>query len=116
MDYQKYAFELLANSDLRGLEFRYDATGCPYPSSVGPDRLLEQDVLDALKIGNISYGAWGEHRFEGSSVMPLDSYAFVSTRSGHSSGDHGDLPDLVSGLVYDGTGKPVNSRLISPRP
>jgi hypothetical protein len=64
MDYQKYAFELLANSDLRGLEFRCDATGCPYPSSVGPDRLLGQDVLDALKIGNISYGAWGEHRFE----------------------------------------------------
>lgn len=58
MDYQKYAFELLANSDLRGLEFRCDATGCPYPSSVGPDRLLGQDVLDALKIGNISYGAW----------------------------------------------------------
>jgi hypothetical protein len=48
--------------------------------------------------------------------MPLDSYAFVSTRSGHSSGDHGDLPDLVSGLVYDGTGKPVYGRLISPRP
>jgi hypothetical protein len=62
MDYQKYAFELLANSDLRGLEFRCDGTGCPYPSSVGPDELLGQDVLNALKIGDINYGAWGEHR------------------------------------------------------
>ena len=63
MDYQKYAFELLANSDLRGLEFQCDASGCPYPSSVGSGAVLGQDVLDTLHIGDIDYGAWGERLF-----------------------------------------------------
>lgn len=60
MDYQTYAFELLANSDLRGLDFDCDPSGCPYPSSSGPNMVSGQDVLNSLDIGGISYGAWGE--------------------------------------------------------
>lgn len=58
MDYQKYAFELLANSDLRGLTFNCASTGCPYPSSIGAGMVSGQDVLDELRIGGIDYGAW----------------------------------------------------------
>ncbi|KAJ9092986.1 hypothetical protein QFC20_007229 [Naganishia adeliensis] len=58
MDYQTYAFELLANSDLRGLDFDCDPSGCPYPSSSGPNMVSGQDVLNSLHIGGISYGAW----------------------------------------------------------
>ena len=60
MDYQKYAFELLANSDLRALTFDCASTGCPYPSSIGAGMVSGQDVLDELRIGGINYGAWGE--------------------------------------------------------
>ncbi|GHJ89438.1 hypothetical protein NliqN6_5840 [Naganishia liquefaciens] len=58
MDYQTYAFELIANSDLRGLMFRCEASGCPYPSSIGPGMVSGYDVLDDLGIGGINYGAW----------------------------------------------------------
>lgn len=58
MDYQTYAFELIANSDLRGLEFTCEASGCPYPSSVGSGMVSGLDVLNNLDIGGINYGAW----------------------------------------------------------
>ncbi|KAG5634259.1 hypothetical protein DXG03_006042 [Asterophora parasitica] len=64
MDYQKYAFELLANSDLRGLTFRCEtqSTGsciCAYPSSTPETCTVSgADVLAYLDIENISYGKW----------------------------------------------------------
>lgn len=58
MDYQTYAFELLANSDLRGLNFSCEPSGCPYPSSVGPGMVSGYDVLSSLDIGGISYGTY----------------------------------------------------------
>lgn len=60
MDYQTYAFELLANSDLRGLNFSCEPSGCPYPSSVGPGMVSGYDVLSSLDIGGISYGTYGK--------------------------------------------------------
>ncbi|KAJ6488902.1 P-loop containing nucleoside triphosphate hydrolase protein, partial [Mycena sanguinolenta] len=63
MDYQRYAFELLSNSDLRGLTFSCEQVNgscvCAYPSST-PDTctVSGQDVLDYLEIGSISYGKW----------------------------------------------------------
>ncbi|KAJ9095315.1 hypothetical protein QFC21_005681 [Naganishia friedmannii] len=59
MDYQRYAFELLANSDLRGLDFTCGASGCPYASSTGSGMVSGYDVLNALNIEGIKYGAWG---------------------------------------------------------
>ncbi|KAF8071585.1 P-loop containing nucleoside triphosphate hydrolase protein [Lyophyllum atratum] len=64
MDYQKYAFELLTNSDLRGLTFQCErlASGscvCAYPSSTpGTCTVSGEDVLAYLGIGSISYGKW----------------------------------------------------------
>jgi hypothetical protein len=60
MDYQTYAFELLANSDLRGLVFTCDSGFCPYPSSIGNSQVSGEDVLHALAIEGISYGRYGE--------------------------------------------------------
>ncbi|KAJ7930944.1 P-loop containing nucleoside triphosphate hydrolase protein [Mycena leptocephala] len=55
MDYQRYAFELLSNSDLRGRSFNF----CAYPSST-PDTctVSGDDVLRYLEIRSISYGKW----------------------------------------------------------
>ncbi|KAJ7055552.1 P-loop containing nucleoside triphosphate hydrolase protein [Mycena amicta] len=60
MDYQKFAFELLANSDLRGLTFRcVDACTCAYPSSTPETCTVSgADVLAYLDVGSISYGSW----------------------------------------------------------
>jgi hypothetical protein len=60
MDYQTYSFEQLANSDLRGLEFTCDVSGCPYPSTIGSAKVSGQDVLDSLNIGGIDYGTYGQ--------------------------------------------------------
>jgi len=64
MDYQKYAFELLCNSDLRGLSFNCvtmvnGTCACAYPSSI-PDQcqVLGTDVLNYLDMNNVSYGTW----------------------------------------------------------
>lgn len=63
MDYQKYAFELIANSDLRGLVFQCtkvaEGCSCAYPSST-PDTcsVAGVDVLSYLEIGSISCGKW----------------------------------------------------------
>ncbi|KAJ7088263.1 P-loop containing nucleoside triphosphate hydrolase protein [Mycena epipterygia] len=60
MDYQRYAFELLTNSDLRGLTFTCsDACVCAYPSST-PDTctVSGDDVLRYLEIADISYAKW----------------------------------------------------------
>ncbi|KAJ9111238.1 hypothetical protein QFC22_006538 [Naganishia vaughanmartiniae] len=59
MDYQRYAFELLANSDLRGLDFTCGASGCPFASSTGSGMVSGYDVLHELDIDGINYGAWG---------------------------------------------------------
>lgn len=59
MDYQTYAFVLLTNSDLRGLEFQCDSAGCPYPSSIGQDEVSGYDVLRNLHIAGIDYGSYG---------------------------------------------------------
>ncbi|KAK7022533.1 ABC transporter domain-containing protein [Favolaschia claudopus] len=66
MDYQRYAFELLTNSDLRGLNFKCtspsvkgDTCVCAYPSSTPETCTVSgADVLDYLDIGGISYGKW----------------------------------------------------------
>ncbi|KAK0453564.1 P-loop containing nucleoside triphosphate hydrolase protein [Armillaria borealis] len=64
MDYQRYAFELITNSDLRGLTFQCEKTSsgsctCAYPSST-PDSctVSGDDVLDYLDIRGISYASW----------------------------------------------------------
>ncbi|KAF7373135.1 ABC transporter domain-containing protein [Mycena sanguinolenta] len=60
MDYQRYAFELLTNSDLRGLTFSCnDDCVCAYPSST-PEACTVSgaDVLSYLDIGDIGYGKW----------------------------------------------------------
>ncbi|KAJ6529686.1 P-loop containing nucleoside triphosphate hydrolase protein [Mycena capillaripes] len=64
MDYQRYAFELLSSSDLRGLSFNCvtlvnGSCVCAYPSST-PDTctVSGEDVLNYLEIGSISYGKW----------------------------------------------------------
>ncbi|KAF8207443.1 P-loop containing nucleoside triphosphate hydrolase protein [Mycena galopus ATCC 62051] len=63
MDYQRYAFELLTNSDLRGLTFTCDSTPagcvCAYPSSTPETCTVSgADVLAYLDIGDIGYGKW----------------------------------------------------------
>ncbi|KAJ6600331.1 P-loop containing nucleoside triphosphate hydrolase protein [Mycena vulgaris] len=64
MDYQRYAFELLTNSDFRGLSFKCvtlvdGACVCAYPSSTPETCTVSgADVLDYLDIGTIPYGGW----------------------------------------------------------
>ncbi|KAF9554187.1 P-loop containing nucleoside triphosphate hydrolase protein [Agrocybe pediades] len=64
MDFQKYGFELLTNSDFRGLTFHCNTIlngqcACAYPSSTPETCTVSgQDVLDYLDIGGISYGKW----------------------------------------------------------
>ncbi|KAJ7158040.1 P-loop containing nucleoside triphosphate hydrolase protein [Mycena crocata] len=64
MDYQRYAFELLTNSDLRGLSFKCSTLVngtcvCAYPTSTPETCTVSgADVLDYLDIGDISYGSW----------------------------------------------------------
>ncbi|KAJ3098713.1 hypothetical protein HDU97_003772 [Phlyctochytrium planicorne] len=65
MDYQTYAFEMLANNDLRGLTFSCGtnakgACQCAYPSSLGPDSctVSGEDVLQYLDIHWIKFGHW----------------------------------------------------------
>ncbi|TFK32447.1 hypothetical protein BDQ12DRAFT_707624 [Crucibulum laeve] len=64
MDYQKYAFELITNSDFQGLTFKCNtiangSCACAYSSST-PDTctVSGSDVLNYLDIGSISYGKW----------------------------------------------------------
>ncbi|KAG7449288.1 P-loop containing nucleoside triphosphate hydrolase protein [Guyanagaster necrorhizus] len=62
MDYQRYAFELLTNSDLRGLTFQCERTSdgsctCAYPST-SSCTVSGDDVLDYLDIRGISYASW----------------------------------------------------------
>ncbi|KAG6918439.1 hypothetical protein DXG01_014620 [Tephrocybe rancida] len=64
MDYQKYAFELITNSDFRGLAFQCQALPngscvCAYPSSTPTSCTVSgEDVLSYLEIGSVSYGKW----------------------------------------------------------
>ncbi|KAJ7019734.1 P-loop containing nucleoside triphosphate hydrolase protein [Mycena alexandri] len=64
MDYQRYAFELLTNSDLRGLAFKCvtvvnGTCTCAYPSSTPETCTVSgADILNYLDVGNISYGKW----------------------------------------------------------
>ncbi|KAL7415076.1 P-loop containing nucleoside triphosphate hydrolase protein [Mrakia frigida] len=58
MNYQKYSFELLANSDLDGLTFDCSDAACPYPSTLGGNLLSGRDVLVYLEIADVSYGKW----------------------------------------------------------
>ncbi|KAJ7839860.1 hypothetical protein B0H14DRAFT_3697303, partial [Mycena olivaceomarginata] len=65
VDYQRYAFELLTNSDLWGLTFTCPpstdggACVCAYPSSTPETCTVSgADVIDYLDIGGISCGAW----------------------------------------------------------
>lgn len=60
VDFQNYAFVLLSTSDLMGLTFNCENDFCPYPSSIGKNKLSGQDVLVALGIDGISYGEYGE--------------------------------------------------------
>ncbi|KAL7410066.1 P-loop containing nucleoside triphosphate hydrolase protein [Mrakia frigida] len=58
MNYQKYSFELLANSDLDGLTFDCSDAACPYPSTLGGNLLSGRDVLVYLEIADVSYANW----------------------------------------------------------
>ncbi|KAJ3316122.1 hypothetical protein HDU76_002067, partial [Blyttiomyces sp. JEL0837] len=66
MDYQTYAFELLANNDLTGVNFTCGSNPtvpngcqCAYPSSTPETCTVSgSDVLNYLQINNISYGKW----------------------------------------------------------
>ncbi|KAJ7500865.1 P-loop containing nucleoside triphosphate hydrolase protein [Mycena galericulata] len=64
MDYQRYSFELLVNSDFRGLTFKCvtilnGSCVCAYPSSTPETCTVSgADVLDYLEIGDISYRKW----------------------------------------------------------
>ncbi|KAI0789359.1 P-loop containing nucleoside triphosphate hydrolase protein [Abortiporus biennis] len=64
MDYQKYAFELLTNSDLRGVTFKCTTIingqcSCVYPTSTPQACTVSgEDVLNYLDIDGISYGKW----------------------------------------------------------
>ncbi|KAJ7477969.1 P-loop containing nucleoside triphosphate hydrolase protein [Mycena galericulata] len=64
MDYQRYSFELLVNSDFRGLTFKCitnlnGSCVCAYPSSTPETCTVSgADVLEYLEIGDISYGKW----------------------------------------------------------
>ncbi|PFH45697.1 hypothetical protein AMATHDRAFT_77954 [Amanita thiersii Skay4041] len=64
MDYQKYAFELITNSDFRGLTFNCDtivngSCVCAYPSSTPSSCTVSgNDVVAYLDISTISYGKW----------------------------------------------------------
>jgi len=64
MDYQRYAFELLTNSDLRGLTFKCvtvvnGTCACAYPSSTPETCTVSgADILNYLDVGSISYGKW----------------------------------------------------------
>ncbi|KAG7094840.1 hypothetical protein E1B28_005649 [Marasmius oreades] len=60
MDYQRYAFDLLSNSDLRGLVFQCsNACQCAYPSSTPATCTVSgDDVLEYLEIRDIKYGKW----------------------------------------------------------
>ncbi|PPR01462.1 hypothetical protein CVT24_001866 [Panaeolus cyanescens] len=66
MDFQKYAFELLVNSDFRGLKFTCEAQPsalngclCAYPSSTPEMCVVSgEDVLSYLDIESISYAKW----------------------------------------------------------
>jgi len=100
MDYQKYAFELLANcesfpipakphetladfllssllffsstADLDGLTFDCGDSTCPYPSSLGGNLLAGRDVLVYLEIADVSYGKWSEFCFPFLSFWNVD--------------------------------------------
>jgi len=64
MDFQKYAFELLTNSDFRGLSFQCHPLEsgqciCAYPSSTPQTCTVSgEDVLNYLDVGAISYPKW----------------------------------------------------------
>lgn len=62
MDYQTYDFVLLTNSNLRSLEFQCGKGGCPYPSTIGPDKVSGYDVLRNLDIDGIHHGTYGKSR------------------------------------------------------
>ncbi|KAF7297037.1 ABC transporter domain-containing protein [Mycena indigotica] len=84
MDYQRYAFELLANSDLRGLTFRCtDSCACAYPSSA-PDTctVSGDDVLSYLDVGGISYGKWSAVLIGITVLYRIGLYVALRTRSG----------------------------------
>ncbi|KAF9269354.1 P-loop containing nucleoside triphosphate hydrolase protein [Marasmius fiardii PR-910] len=60
MDYQRYAFDLLSNSDLRGMTFKCsNGCECAYPSSTASLCTVSgDDVLRYLEIRDITYGKW----------------------------------------------------------
>ncbi|KAJ6488885.1 P-loop containing nucleoside triphosphate hydrolase protein [Mycena sanguinolenta] len=86
MDYQRYAFELLSNSDLRGLTFTCEQINgscvCAYPSST-PDTctVSGQDVLDYLEIGSISYGKWAAILLSITIIFRIALYFTLKARS-----------------------------------
>ncbi|KAJ7222173.1 P-loop containing nucleoside triphosphate hydrolase protein [Mycena pura] len=87
MDYQRYAFELLANSDLRGLSFRCvtslnGACVCAYPSST-PELCTVSggDVLRYLEIGDISYGKWAAILIGITLIFRIGLYFALKARS-----------------------------------
>ncbi|KAF4610157.1 hypothetical protein D9613_010239 [Agrocybe pediades] len=89
MDFQKYAFELLTNSDFKGLSFSCTKLGkkqcsCAYPSST-PDSctVSGQDVLNYLDIGGISYAKWTGILVSIAVIFRIILYVSLKARSSH---------------------------------
>jgi len=87
MDYQRYAFELLTNSDLRGLTFECvtlvnGSCACAYPSSTPETCTVSgADVLGYLDIGSISYGKWAAILIAITVIYRIGLYLALRARS-----------------------------------
>ncbi|KAF7320751.1 ABC transporter domain-containing protein [Mycena chlorophos] len=82
MDYQRYAFELLVNSDLHGLSFRcVDACTCAYPSSTPASCTVSgDDVLTYLDV-RIGYGKWAAILIAITVIYRIGLYFALKARS-----------------------------------
>ncbi|KAJ7085467.1 P-loop containing nucleoside triphosphate hydrolase protein [Mycena belliarum] len=87
MDYQRYAFELLTNSDLRGLTFKCvtvidGSCACAYPSSTPETCTVSgTDILTYLNIGDISYGSWAAIMLAITLIYRIALYCALKLRS-----------------------------------
>jgi len=87
MNYQKYAFELILNSDLRGLDFRCNtiingACACAYPSTTPETCTVSgRDILAYLDLGDVSYGKWAAILFSINIIYRIALYYTLKIRS-----------------------------------
>lgn len=94
MDYQTYAFNLLSSSDLRGVVFTCQDDFCPYPSTLGIDRVSGEDVLRALDMGGTSYWLYCAYLFTTACAFGLIGFRWGD--SGNPRWHSVPLPGFVS--------------------